>query len=154
MILDVCADERAALGFDPTVRFDGPVDTIISNKVGDHLLAVLREALSNVAHHAQATTVQVTVAAGANLVLRVEDNGVGLPEDRRRPGNGLSQHGRPGQQARRHLSAHPGQSVRDQPRMAHTAALRDPRIDPPTSQRPLRAHCASPAPDAGVPWPA
>ena len=56
MILDVCADERAALGFDPAVRFDGPVDTIITNKVGDHLLAVLREALSNVAHHAQATT--------------------------------------------------------------------------------------------------
>ena len=63
MILEVCADERAALGFDPAVRFDGPVDTIISNKVGDHLLGVLREALSNVAHHAQATTVEVTVAA-------------------------------------------------------------------------------------------
>jgi signal transduction histidine kinase len=54
--------------------------------VGDHLLAVLRESLSNVAHHAQATTVQVTVAAGANLVLRVEDNGVGLPDDPQRRG--------------------------------------------------------------------
>jgi PAS domain S-box-containing protein len=91
MILDVCVDERAALGFDPRVRFDGPVDTI-SNDVGDHLLAVLREAMSNIAHHARATTVEVTVAAGAhNLVLRVEDNGIGLPAQAAQGGgNGLA----------------------------------------------------------------
>ena len=60
--------------------------------MGDHLLAVLREALSNVAHHAQATTVEVTVAAGGqDLVLRVEDNGVGLPaEAGQGGGNGLA----------------------------------------------------------------
>jgi PAS domain S-box-containing protein len=92
MILDVCADERAALGFDPKVRFDGPVDTIIGDDVGDHLLAVLREALSNIARHARATTVAVTVAAVAqDLVLRVEDNGVGLPAQAARGGgNGLA----------------------------------------------------------------
>jgi PAS domain S-box-containing protein len=92
MILDVCADERAALGFDPKVRFDGPVDTIIGDDVGDHLLAVLREALSNIARHARATTVAVTVAAvGQDLVLRVEDNGVGLPAQAGQGGgNGLA----------------------------------------------------------------
>jgi two-component system, NarL family, sensor histidine kinase DevS len=91
MILEVCADERAALGFDPRIRFDGPVDTM-SNNLGDHLLAVLREALSNIAHHARATTVEVTVAAaGQNLVLRVEDNGIGLSaEAGQGGGNGLA----------------------------------------------------------------
>jgi PAS domain S-box-containing protein len=92
MILDVCADEGPALGFDPMVRFDGPVDTMIGTDVGDHLLAVLREALSNVAHHARATSVEVTVAAGGpDLVLRVEDNGVGVPAGAGRDGgNGLA----------------------------------------------------------------
>jgi two-component system sensor histidine kinase DevS len=90
MVYDVCADERAALGFDPVVRFDGPVDTV-SNEVGDQLLAVLREALSNVAHHAQASTVRVSVTVGDELVLRVEDNGVGLPARARHGGgNGLA----------------------------------------------------------------
>ena len=141
MILDVCVDERAALGFDPTVRFDGPVDTIISNDVGDHLLAVLREALSNVAHHARATTVEVTVAAGAqNLVLRVEDNGIGLPADGRTGRRQrVSQHGGQSPQARRHLPAHPGQSFGDHPRMAHPADLRDPLIDPLTGTGPSDA---------------
>ena len=90
MILGVCADERAGVGFDPAVRFDGPVDTI-SDETGDHLVAVLREALSNAAHHAQATTTHVTVTVGHGLVLRVEDNGIGLPGDAKLSGgNGLA----------------------------------------------------------------
>jgi PAS domain S-box-containing protein len=90
MINDICADQAAALGFNPVVRFDGLVDTI-NNEIADQLVAVLREALSNVAHHAHATTVQVTVSAGPDLVLRVEDNGVGLPADARQSaGNGLA----------------------------------------------------------------
>ena len=90
MIHQVCADERAALGFDPIVRFDGPVDTI-SDEIGDHLLAVLREALSNVAHHARATRVQVSVVVAKDLVMWIDDNGIGLPADARQgAGNGLA----------------------------------------------------------------
>jgi PAS domain S-box-containing protein len=80
-VIDVCADERQALGFDATVRFSGPVDTV-DESLRDHLLAVLREALSNVARHAQASTVQVTVDARDGLLLRVEDDGVGPPPTR------------------------------------------------------------------------
>jgi PAS domain S-box-containing protein len=88
-LVDVCRDQRPALGFDPIVRFDGLLDTL-SDELGGHLLAVLRESLSNVARHAHATAVQVSVAAGADLVLRVDDNGVGLPADARSDGgNGL-----------------------------------------------------------------
>ena len=77
-VIEVCADAREALGFDAAVRFAGPVDTV-GEVLGEALLAVLREALSNVAHHAHARAVQVTVEASEDLVLRVEDNGVGPP---------------------------------------------------------------------------
>jgi two-component system, NarL family, sensor histidine kinase DevS len=79
-VFDVCADQRAALGFDPVVRFNGLVDTV-DDGLGGHLVAVLRESLSNVARHARASAVQVTVAVGPDLVLQVQDNGIGLPAD-------------------------------------------------------------------------
>ncbi|HQU26823.1 MAG TPA: GAF domain-containing protein, partial [Acidimicrobiales bacterium] len=40
------------LGSRPTLTFAGPIDTTIPLRVADHLLAVLREALTNVAKHA------------------------------------------------------------------------------------------------------
>ncbi|KAB2352744.1 GAF domain-containing sensor histidine kinase [Actinomadura rudentiformis] len=70
------------LGFAPSVRLDGLLDTAIGDTLGEHLLAVVTEALSNVARHAQATRVAVSVEVGDDeAVLRVEDNGVGIPED-------------------------------------------------------------------------
>jgi signal transduction histidine kinase len=70
------------------------VDTAVSGRVGEQLLAVLREALSNVARHAEAdrATVEVeveTLAAqtgAGEVVLRVSDNGKGLPARRRESG--------------------------------------------------------------------
>ena len=52
------------LGFTPRFHTEGPVDTIVPPHVGDDLVAVLREALSNVARHARATRVEVVVSAG------------------------------------------------------------------------------------------
>ena len=46
-ILRIVSEERLVLGFEPRVRFEGPVDTI-SESVATELLATLREALSNV----------------------------------------------------------------------------------------------------------
>ncbi|HVM67218.1 MAG TPA: PAS domain S-box protein [Acidimicrobiales bacterium] len=88
-VIGVCSDERQALGFDPSVRFAGPVDTV-GDGLGEDLLAVLREALSNVARHARAGSVQVTVDARDGLLLRVEDDGAGLQaEGGRHGGHGL-----------------------------------------------------------------
>ena len=56
-VLDVATDAAEALGFEPSVQFDGPVDTVASADVTESLVAVLREASSNVARHAHATTV-------------------------------------------------------------------------------------------------
>lgn len=67
------------LGFSPTVRTSGPVDTAVSDELGTQLLAVLREAISNVARHALADDCQVDVTVvGERLELRVADDGVGI----------------------------------------------------------------------------
>lgn len=79
------------LGFSPLVRTAGPVDTAVDGGadagVGDHLLATLREALSNVARHAraEACVVEVVVEVG-RLTLSVTDNGVGMPVERQESG--------------------------------------------------------------------
>ena len=74
--------ERAAqtLKFRPTLRFSGPVRTLIGASVAPDLLAVLGEALSNASRHAEATAVTVVVSAGEEIVLSVTDNGRGMPE--------------------------------------------------------------------------
>jgi PAS domain S-box-containing protein len=78
-----------ALGHVPTLTVTGPVDQL-SPVVARHLLAALREALSNVTRHAEATTTQVSVSVvPGRLTLTVDDNGLGLPENLQ-PGSGLS----------------------------------------------------------------
>jgi signal transduction histidine kinase len=85
-LLDVVAAEAPALGFDPAVRFAGPLDTLPEG-VADDLVAVLREALSNIARHARARTAEVGLAAGAErITLDVHDDGIGLGPNARRSG--------------------------------------------------------------------
>ncbi|GAA3759660.1 sensor histidine kinase [Salinactinospora qingdaonensis] len=74
------------LGCRPGLDLVGTIDTSVPEEIGEHLLAVLREALSNVARHAKADAVQVTVRADDELRLEVTDNGVGMPEQGRRSG--------------------------------------------------------------------
>lgn len=79
-----------ALGREPRVRMEGPLDTVVPEPVAAHLTSVLTEALTNVARHAQATAVHVLVSARTDaLTLQVEDDGVGLSEGAVVPGNGL-----------------------------------------------------------------
>jgi len=67
------------LGFAPTVRTSGPVDAAVGDSLREQLLAVLREALSNVARHAGASRVDVEVVTDpTHLTLVVADDGVGL----------------------------------------------------------------------------
>ena len=67
------------LGFEPTLRFDGPIDSVVPDPVAEHVVAALREALSNVARHARATQVRVSLSVDdADVVLIVTDNGVGM----------------------------------------------------------------------------
>jgi signal transduction histidine kinase len=85
-LLGVATEASAALGFDAAVRFSGVIDTLPEH-VGDDLEAVLREALSNIARHAQAHAVDVDVTTGAGqLRLDVRDDGVGIGPTTRRSG--------------------------------------------------------------------
>ena len=54
-VLEVLAEATPALGFEPSVRFEGPVDTLANDGVTENIVATLREALANVARHAHAT---------------------------------------------------------------------------------------------------
>ena len=67
------------LGFEPLVRTSGPVDSVVPQATRDHLLPVLREALSNLARHAGAARAEVDlcVADGA-VCLTVADDGIGI----------------------------------------------------------------------------
>lgn len=91
-LLRVGLESAAALGFEPRIDFDGPVDSVIPAHLRADLIAVLREALSNVARHASATSVLVEISvdqAGRKLTMVVDDNGVGIAQDRKRS-SGLS----------------------------------------------------------------
>ena len=90
-ILRETAQAAALLGFDPAVRFAGPVDSLIDQPTADHVVAALREALTNAARHASADHVSVLLEiAGREVVLRVVDDGVGVDPDGTGRRSGLS----------------------------------------------------------------
>jgi signal transduction histidine kinase len=87
-ILAVIEEMTGPLGFAPAARIDERLDTLVPTEITAHLLAALREALSNVARHAQASQVSIDIDAGPELVLIVRDNGRGMGTTSRRSGLG------------------------------------------------------------------
>ena len=84
--LGILEELTEPLGFAPSLSLVGDLDGRVPNEIAGHMLVVLREALSNAARHAGASRADVTVEAGADLVLTVRDNGAGLGEGTRRSG--------------------------------------------------------------------
>ena len=76
--------DRAAesLSLRPSALFEGAVDALVPGNVADHVVAVVREGLSNAVRHAGdgAIAVEVAVASG-QVQVRVSDQGPGLPTD-------------------------------------------------------------------------
>jgi signal transduction histidine kinase len=86
-LLAVVAEVTPVLGFEPHVRFDGPIDSLVPEAIVDDIAAVVREALTNVARHAHATDVEVELSGSPTRVtIRIVDNGVGLGDTDRRSG--------------------------------------------------------------------
>jgi len=86
-VLDAAAEVTPALGYSPDVTFSGPVDLLSDPDLTADVVAVVREALTNIARHAQASTAQVLVAGTPEtMTVTVTDNGVGLGEQGRRSG--------------------------------------------------------------------
>ncbi len=77
-VIAMCEESSKALGYKPSCDIVGPVDSAVIEPIRGHLLLCIREALSNVARHARASSVQVEVMVHAGqLKLQVVDNGVG-----------------------------------------------------------------------------
>ncbi len=86
-VLEVTAEAARALGFEPHVLFEGPVDTATAADLAEDVLAVVREGLSNVAKHARASVATVRLrAVGGELQVTIADDGIGLPDSPRRSG--------------------------------------------------------------------
>ena len=85
-------DLSSVVGFDVSVSFEGPVDAAISERVAEHLLATVRESVTNVGRHAHATRASVTLTVkDHNCTLTVLDDGIGLDESTtRQDGLGLN----------------------------------------------------------------
>lgn len=83
----VIATAADALGLTPDVTVSGPVETV-PGPVARHLVAVLREALSNVTKHAAArsVTVRLEVSDGVRLEVSDDGRGVDLPPGAHRGG--------------------------------------------------------------------
>lgn len=80
-------DEAAGnLGFAPSLHLTGLIDTDVSEEIAENLIAVVREALSNVARHSRARAVEVSVVVDDHVTVRVRDNGVGIGDSGRRSG--------------------------------------------------------------------
>ena len=86
-VLDVIAALSPLLGFEPRVQFSGAIDILVDGDLKDDIIAVVREALTNIARHARATAAEVTLDAHAGwLSVVVADDGVGLGGSERRSG--------------------------------------------------------------------
>jgi signal transduction histidine kinase len=75
------------LGLRPSIELNGAVDFGISEDVVHDCIAVLREALTNVARHARASAASVVISVDReSIVVEVRDNGHGLGRSTRRSG--------------------------------------------------------------------
>jgi len=80
-LLEVAREVTSMLGFAPQLIFAGPVDAVVADEVLDDLIAVLREASTNVARHARARSVVVEVSAAlGELTIELTDDGVGMSQ--------------------------------------------------------------------------
>ncbi|HEU5355693.1 MAG TPA: GAF domain-containing protein [Actinocrinis sp.] len=77
---------RQVLGFSAALRMEGLIDTDVPPAVAENVIAVLREALANVARHAQARRVEVDIAVADRVVIEIVDDGLGPPASLRRSG--------------------------------------------------------------------
>ncbi|MFF9011655.1 GAF domain-containing sensor histidine kinase [Streptomyces sp. NPDC014870] len=81
-------DEIATtLGFAPALRMEGLLDTDVPHEAAEEVIAVIGEALTNVARHARAHRAEVSVVAEDGvLAVMVSDDGTGIPQGGSRSG--------------------------------------------------------------------
>lgn len=81
-VREVVREYAGVMEFTPEIKITGPVDTAVPEAVRNHLLPVLREAVSNLARHAQAHSAQIELSLQDDEIkLVVRDDGTGVPEE-------------------------------------------------------------------------
>ncbi|MFE9650341.1 GAF domain-containing sensor histidine kinase [Streptomyces sp. NPDC006365] len=86
-VVRAVGEAAPVLGFAPSLRMEGLLDTQVPRETADQVTAVLSEALTNVARHANAAKAEVALETdGREVRLTVSDNGVGVPPEGRRSG--------------------------------------------------------------------
>jgi signal transduction histidine kinase len=80
-VLTLLEELKPVVGFGVRASFEGPVDTAVPEIISEHLLATIREAITNVGKHAQATQATVTISAGGGECrLQIVDDGCGMAQ--------------------------------------------------------------------------
>jgi signal transduction histidine kinase len=77
-VVGLAGELAPTLGVRPELTFQGAIDNTIPQQTADHLLAVLRELLTNIGKHAYATRVVVVLIVADDITLEVVDNGIGI----------------------------------------------------------------------------
>jgi signal transduction histidine kinase len=87
-VLDIVRAAVPVLGFTPNLRFEGPLDALVDEEASEHVTAIVREALTNTARHAKASsmTASLSVTDGRRLVVSIGDDGVGIGKPTRTSG--------------------------------------------------------------------
>ena len=81
-VLAMVRSLNPTVGIEVGVTFEGPIDAVISDRVAEQLLATVREAVTNIGRHAEATRASVSLkVASGQCRLRVLDNGRGIDDN-------------------------------------------------------------------------
>jgi signal transduction histidine kinase len=71
----------------PSISFEGPVDSVVTERQADQVIATLRELLANVAKHAEAQHIKVKIKVAERILsLEVADDGKGIGYDTKKSG--------------------------------------------------------------------
>ena len=86
-VVSLVQELSSIVGLPVEVSFEGPVDTAISPQVAEHLVATIRESVTNIGRHAHATEASVMIEIDdGRCRLTVRDNGAGFDESKVREG--------------------------------------------------------------------
>ncbi len=88
-VLQLTEELGVTLGVRPVVRFDGALDNSVPQHLGDHVLAVVREGLTNAGKYSHASRYEVILSVSDRVVLELLDDGVGIELPLTKPGLGL-----------------------------------------------------------------
>jgi len=86
-LLEVGSSLSEALGFTPRLSFSGNLDSLVTGDIADDVIACVREAVTNIAKHAHATSAEIDIAVTpTEVIVTVLDDGIGIGEPERTSG--------------------------------------------------------------------